>query len=145
MDHETETPAPGGAEQAPPESIPERIEIRDKAGSMARHMKFVGLFTVLYGIFISLSIIGAIIGIPLIISGLRLRESADYYQQFDSSNEDHYLGMAFDTQKKFFFITKLLIILAIIILLLYVGAVFFMFNELMDMMQSMQQSPGPMV
>ncbi len=49
---------------------------------MTKDMKFLGMFYIIYGVLTSLSIIGAILGIPLLISGLRLREAAAELNSF---------------------------------------------------------------
>ena len=49
---------------------------------MAGDMNFVGIFYIIIGAIECLTIIGAIVGIPLIISGLRLRESADSFKGY---------------------------------------------------------------
>lgn len=46
---------------------------------MTGDMRFVGLFTIIGGAFACLGIITAIIGVPVIISGLRLHEAADSF------------------------------------------------------------------
>ena len=40
---------------------------------MTSDMRFVGLFTIIYGVLTCLTIIGALIGVPTIIIGLRIR------------------------------------------------------------------------
>ena len=74
---------------------------------MTSDMKFLGMFYIIYGVFASLSIIGAIIGIPLLISGLRLREDADELNSFRGTNDTSYLRSGFELQGKFFRIQKI--------------------------------------
>lgn len=83
--------------------------------SMVSDMKFIGTFSIIYGIIQCLGIISAIIGIPLIITGLRLRESADFYSSYIHSDNETDLKYAQERLSKFFNIHKLLIIFAIII------------------------------
>jgi len=85
---------------------------------MANDMRFVGLFTIIYGAFSCLSIIGAIIGVPLIIAGLRLRESADAFVLWLTNKEEGKLTQGFDLQGKYFFIQKIIIIVGLIIMVL---------------------------
>jgi len=54
---------------------------------MTANMRFVSVFYIIVGVLYSLTIIGAIVGIPLIISGLRLKESADAFTNFAYSNQ----------------------------------------------------------
>ena len=95
---------------------------------MVKDMRFVGLFTILYGILNCITIIGAIIGIPLIFMGIRLRESADHYDYFNSTGDMQALQNAIDKQYKYFNIQKILIIVSLIFLVLYAFAVFSFFS-----------------
>ncbi len=87
---------------------------------MTSDMKFVGLFTIIYGALSCLSIIGAVIGIPLIIAGLRIRESADEYSFFQTTNDNKALRRAFEKQQKYFNILKILIIVGLVLFVLYI-------------------------
>ncbi|MBN1301493.1 MAG: DUF5362 domain-containing protein [Melioribacteraceae bacterium] len=87
---------------------------------MVSDMKFVGLFTIIYGALSCLSIIGAVIGIPLIIAGLRLREAAEEYTIFQSISDNNALKRAFEKQQKYFNILKILIIVGLALLVLYI-------------------------
>ncbi len=94
---------------------------------MTSDMKFLGMFYIIYGVFVSLSIVGAIIGIPILISGLRLRSAADELNTFRSTNDSNYLRRGFELQGKFFNIQKIIIIVGIVITVLYfVGIIFFL-------------------
>ncbi len=94
---------------------------------MTSDMKFLGMFYIIYGVLASLSIIGAIIGIPLLISGLRLREAADELNSFRGTNDSNYLRRGFELQGKFFRIQKIIIIVGLVITVLYIlGIVFFL-------------------
>lgn len=100
---------------------------------MTSDMKFLGVFYIIYGVLASLSIIGAIIGIPLLISGLRLREAADELNSFRGTNDSNYLRRGFELQGKFFKIQKIIIIVGIVITVLYVlGIVFFLGSVISD-------------
>ncbi len=82
---------------------------------MSGDMRFVGIFYIIMGALNCLSIVGAIIGIPYIICGLRLRESADAYSSYLASNDSNLLERAFERQGSFFFIQKVLLIIGIVI------------------------------
>ena len=95
--------------------------------SLTSDMKFIGMFYIIYGVITSLSIIGAVIGIPLLISGLRLREAADELNSFRGTNDANSLRRGFELQGKFFRIQKIIIIVGIVIGVLYViGILFFL-------------------
>jgi hypothetical protein len=93
--------------------------------SMTTDMKFIGMFYIIYGVFTSLSIIGAVIGIPLLISGLRIREAADELNTFRVTNDSSALRRGFELQGKFFRIQKIIIIVGLVIAALYIIAIFF--------------------
>lgn len=87
---------------------------------MTADMKFVGIFTIIYGGLTCLSIIGALIGVPLIIAGLRIREAADEFTVFQSSNDSKALRRALEKQAKYFNILKILIIVALVLTVIYI-------------------------
>jgi len=87
---------------------------------MSGDMRFVGIFYIIMGALYCLSIIGALVGIPLIICGLRLREAADSFTGYLGSNDSNMLERAFERQGSFFFIQKVLLIISLILIVLYV-------------------------
>ena len=101
---------------------------------MTSDMKFVGIFTIIYGALTCLSIIGALIGVPLIFAGLRLREAADDYTRFQASNDNVALKSAFEKQAKFFNILKILIIIGIVFTVLYIILIITMFGSFFSAM-----------
>ena len=100
------------------------------------NMNFVGMAIIIYGVINSLTIIGAIIGIPLIIMGLRLRESASSYEIFKLTGETSSLINAIQKQDEYFNINKILIIiflvLALLSIILVISALSFAINFLQD-------------
>ncbi len=91
---------------------------------MSKDMRFVGLFTIVYGVLNCLTIIGAIVGVPLIFMGIRLRESADHYDYYNSTGDLLALQNAIDKQYKYFNIQKIIIIVSLIFIVLYIIAIF---------------------
>ena len=87
---------------------------------MTSDMKFVGMFTIVYGVLTSLSIIGAIIGVPLIFAGLRIREAADEFNAFRLTNDNSSLKRGFELQGKYFYIQKIIIIVGLVLTALYI-------------------------
>jgi hypothetical protein len=67
-------------------------------------MRFVGIFNIVYGAILCLSIIGAIVGVPLIIGGIRLREAADSFEVYLRSSDFAALEKGLERQGRFFFI-----------------------------------------
>ncbi len=92
--------APSGALAPPP--------------GLAKDMKFVGLFAVIGGALECLSIIGALIGVPLIIAGLRIREAGDAYLAM-AQGDASALQRSYAGQATFFKIQKILIIVGLIV------------------------------
>lgn len=90
---------------------------------MIGDMNFVGIFYIIIGAISCLSIIGAVFGIPYILSGLRLRESASHFRGYLTTNESFALEQAIERQSKFFFIQKVLMIISIVIFVIYVVAI----------------------
>ena len=95
-------------------------------------MKFVGMFTIIYGGLICLSIIGALIGIPLIIAGMRIREAADQFLIFKKTNNTGAMRSGFELQGKYFHILKVLIIVGIVITAVYIIFIIFFFSTLIS-------------
>lgn len=87
---------------------------------MAGDMNFVGIFYIIIGAIECLTIIGAIIGIPLVICGLRLRESSDSFKGYLASGDSFMLERALERESRFFFIQKVLLIIGIALFILYI-------------------------
>jgi len=99
---------------------------------MTGNMKFVGMFTIIYGGFICLSIIGALVGIPLIIAGMRIREAADQFKIFKITNNTGAMRSGFELQGKYFHILKVLIIVGTIITILYIIFIIYFLSSLIN-------------
>lgn len=92
----------------------EAIEFGFIVTKLISDMKFVAWITIIEGAITCISIIGAIIGIPVLISGLRLKEAAEELAIYKNSNDFTYLKRALDKQQRFFFIQKILMIVGIV-------------------------------
>ncbi len=86
---------------------------------MARDMNFIGIVTIISGAIACLTIIGAIIGVPIIISGLRLREAATAFMAYHDSSNSNTLMEGFERQGRYFFIQKVITMVGIVIGVLY--------------------------
>lgn len=93
-------------------------------------MKFVGIFYIIIGALYCLTIIGAIIGVPLIIMGVRLRESSEGFSMYASSDQENFLMIAYEKLSNFFKIMKILIIIGLVLMALYIIFIFAFFNAL---------------
>lgn len=95
---------------------------------MTSSMSFVGTFLIVYGAINCLTIIGMIVGIPLIFAGLHLRSSSEHFNFFKSANNSAALKTGFEFQGKFFRIIKILIIISIVLMMLSILLVVLMFS-----------------
>lgn len=87
---------------------------------MAGDMKFNGIFIIIYGALICLSIIGAVTGVPLIFAGIRLNEASDLFKTYINSGDFLSLSNALERQGRYFFISKVLIIIGLVIIAQYI-------------------------
>lgn len=87
---------------------------------MTNDMRFVGMFAIIYGALTCLSIIGALIGVPIIFVGLRMREAADQFSAFRITNNAASMRAGFELQGRFFHILKILIIVQIVLIVLMI-------------------------
>ena len=90
---------------------------------MTSDMKFVGMFQIVYGAFACLSIVGALVGIPMIMSGLRLRDSADAFASYQTTPDPNWLSRALQNQGGYFNLQKIVAIINIVMLV--VGILFY--------------------
>lgn len=97
---------------------------------MTKDMRFIGMYHIIVGALSCLSIVGAVIGVPIIFIGLRMREAADQFDMFKATNNAQALRQGFELQGKFFNIWKILIIIGIVITALYLIGIFFFFGYL---------------
>jgi len=97
--------------------------LRTTISKLSSDMRFVGIFFIIVGVLYSVTIIGAILGIPLIISGLRLRESSDSFSSYMLSSDNNMLERALERQSRLFFIQKIFIIITLVFMVLYIIAI----------------------
>lgn len=92
------------------------VDIRkDNYFNLAKDMKFVSLFIIIYGAINTLSIVGALIGVPIIFAGLKLRDASIAINNYLLSNQQYDLDSAVAKQARAFWILKILIIVSIIV------------------------------
>lgn len=101
-------------------SILQNELLASTARQMARDMRFYAIVYIIFGALYCLSILGAIIGVPIIIYNLKLKESADQFENFIRSRDFFELQKAFENQRKFFFFNKVLIIIGLVLMVLYI-------------------------
>ena len=81
---------------------------------MMKNMRVLGVYYIIAGAINCLSIIGAVIGIPLLISGIRLRESADNYGDW-LDKEPGALFRALEKQQSFFSIQAIILLVSLVV------------------------------
>ncbi len=101
-------------------------QIEENIDKMASHMKFFSIFNIVQGVILCFTIVGAIIGIPVIIYHLKLNKSARSYRRFAESSDFFYLHKAFEDQRKFFLFYKILLIVMLIFFVIYIGVMVYL-------------------
>lgn len=112
----------------PVRSVKAPSQFQSAFEKMVGDMRFVGLFTIIYGILSCLTIIGALIGVPTIIIGLRMREAADQFSIFKMTNNAAALKQGFELQGKYFRLIKILIVIGLILTALYILLIIYFFT-----------------
>lgn len=103
---------------------------------MTNDMKFVGMFTIIYGIFTCITIIGALVGIPTIIIGMRIRESAEQFYLYKLTNNPAALKLGFELQGKYYRLLKILILIGLVFLVLYFIFIIYMLTSFSSLFMS---------
>ena len=88
--------------------------------NLATYMRFIGLIAMIAGVIYCITIIGALFGVPYIIMGKRLRESADAFSSYNSSGSVNDLNTAIEKQTKSFFIQYVLTIIGLVLMVIYI-------------------------
>ncbi len=92
---------------------------------MSRDMNFISIIGIIYGAIQSISIIGAVVGLPIIFACLRLKEAAEAFRHFSSTEDKNALSFAFEKQARSFEILRILIIVSLIFYGLLIIALLF--------------------
>ena len=89
------------------------------AARMAGDMRIVGLFNIVFGALTCLGIITAVLGVPMLLSGLRLREGADAFDRYRVGGDAGSMQAAMKGQAEFFRFQKFYFFGSLIIAALY--------------------------
>ncbi len=114
------------SEPAQPVKTPSMFQVN--FNKMISDMRFVGLFTIIYGVIACLTIIGAIFGVPIIFIGLHIREAADQFSIFKMTNNTASLKQGFELQGKYFRLIKILIVIGLVLTVLYIIFIIYLFT-----------------
>ncbi len=87
---------------------------------LAGNMRFIGIYYMVVGVLTSLTIIGAIVGVPMFIAGSRLRDAGENLRIYGENKSEETLSRALNLQNSSFFIYKILILISIVLFVLYV-------------------------
>ena len=85
-----------------------------------KDMRITGIFYIIYGALTCLSIIGAIIGIPMLISGLRVREAAKEFEAYEAAGDFDQLAQGLERQGQFFRFQKIYVLATLAFIALYI-------------------------
>ncbi|HBN84738.1 MAG TPA: hypothetical protein DDZ89_12930 [Clostridiales bacterium] len=104
--------------------------------SMASWAKFRGIMDIIVGVLSSLGIITAIYGIPQIIAGIKLLESASALQQTIQTNNQAKMTEFFSNHRQFFMISGISTIVKIafsfLIIVVWIAFFFIFFREIIN-------------
>jgi hypothetical protein len=85
---------------------------------MSKDMSFVGLMSIIFGVFFTLTIVLAVLGIPMIFAGIQLRESANIFKNYAIYGEEDLLQKANEELERYFYINKILWVISLALIIL---------------------------
>jgi hypothetical protein len=85
----------------------------------SRYMKFFAYYFIISGAFSCIGIITALIGVPMIFAGIRVRESAEAYKRLSLTGSFSDLSQAIAKQTRGLYIMFLLTIIGLIVYVIY--------------------------
>ena len=103
---------------------------------MSGDMKFLGIFTIVIGSISCLTIVGAVIGTPYIVAGMRLKESAEMFRNYLEFNSQEFIEKALEKESRYFFIQKVIAIVTIIIMIIYLAVFIILISFFMNEFKS---------
>ncbi|MCK6603689.1 MAG: hypothetical protein HUU43_06375 [Ignavibacteriaceae bacterium] len=95
--------------------------------SMKGDMKFVSIMLIIIGAASSLTIVGLIYGIPMILAGLRLKDSADNMNNYLTTDQKSFFELGIENLGQHFKFMKIQYIIMIVMLVLYILFLVFVF------------------
>jgi ABC-2 type transport system permease protein len=94
-------------------------QFRTTVSTMTRHMRFLGMLSIICGSISCATIVGALVGIPCIFIGIRMRQASADFDRYSGSGTFAYLSSAIERQARVFFIQYVLAIISIIFTVIY--------------------------
>jgi hypothetical protein len=95
---------------------------------MVKDMRFLGIMAIITGAISCINLFGAVIGVPTIFIGIRLRESADSFQAYLYSGDNNQMNTALEKLSRYFYISKVLMIINIVIIGLVILSLIALFS-----------------
>lgn len=93
-------------------------------GKTLGDMKFMGMAGMIYGILTCLSVVGAILGVPIIIASNRFLEAVKILEQYRQSNRPEDMASAFQELGRSYRLMKIVVMITIGMTALYFVFVF---------------------
>lgn len=97
-----------------PNESPGKSHIKSLTKSISPWMSFHGWLYVVIGVSFCFTVVGVLIGVPLIVAGTALVSASGECKRFSASGDIAELEMALKEQKKFFMISGLVCIVTVI-------------------------------
>ena len=95
-------------------------------GKTLGDMKFMGVVGMVYGILTCLSVVGAIMGVPIIIASNRFLEAVKILEQYRLSNRPEDMASAFQELGRSFRLLKIVVMITLGMTVLYfIGLILF--------------------
>lgn len=88
--------------------------------SMKGDMKFVSVMLIIIGGASSLTILGLVYGIPMILAGLRLKDSADNMTSYVTTDQTSFYELSLENLGQHFKFMKIQYIIMIVVMVLYI-------------------------
>lgn len=114
-------------------------EIKLTASGMSGWLKFLGIFSIIYGALIALSIIGIIVAWLPIWMGVLMIQAANRAEYAEATGDIRHIGQMLQKLKTLFIVCSILIILS---LLMAIGAIVFFISLWPSLEHLMHNMPG---
>ncbi len=95
-------------------------------GTTLADMRFMGWVTLIYGVLTCLTIIGAVVGVPMIIAAHRFIEGVNRFELYRQDRTEAELRTGFHELGRSFRILKILTIIYLVLMVLYLVFLFFL-------------------
>ncbi len=113
------------------------LKLKLSVMKMVPDMKAVSIFMIVTGVFSCLSLIGLIAGIPLIIAGVKLKDSASAFNSFTAQENPGLLNNGVQNLKEHYRMMKWYFILTVIALLISAVLLLFVLQALIYFLASL--------